>query len=240
MTSVCMATYNGERFLREQIDSILCQLGPDDELIISDDGSTDGTLGIIESYGDSRIRLLHHERKKNRFYSSLNVIYSTFNFENALLHVKGDFIFLADQDDVWELEKIKKSLKLLETYDYVLHNFSVIDENGSVLREKFYRKSPLKFNYMYDIIRPNFWGCCSCFKKNILLKVLPFPKKICLHDMWIGLVSEKIGKCFWNDEILLKHRISSQNTSTGCKKSTNSLVLKIRYRLNTLMELHKI
>ncbi len=240
MISVCMATYNGERFLREQIDSILCQLSPEDELIISDDGSTDGTLGIIGSYNDPRIRLLHHERKKNRFYSSLNVTYSTFNFENALNTCTGDYVFLADQDDIWESGKIKKSLELLKTYDYVLHNFSLIDENGNILQEEFYHKSPLKFHFMHDIVHPNFWGCCSCFKRAILLKALPFPPKICLHDMWIGLVSEKVGRCFWNKEVLLKHRISSQNTSTGCRKSSNPLILKMRYRLNTLIALNKI
>ena len=61
MVSVCMATYNGERFIKEQIDSILCQLAAEDELIISDDGSTDKTLEVIESYGDNRIKVLHHK-----------------------------------------------------------------------------------------------------------------------------------------------------------------------------------
>lgn len=240
MISVCMATFNGERFLKEQIDSILCQLSSEDELIISDDGSTDKTLDIITSYNDNRIKLLHHKKKKNKFYKTLNVTYSTANFENALRHTQGEYIFLSDQDDVWELNKIQKSLELLKTYDYVLHNFSVIDENGNVVQEEFYNKSPLKFHFIYDIIHPNFWGCCSCFKRKILLKALPFPERICLHDMWLGLISVKIGKCFWNNNVLLKHRISSHNTSTGCKKSSNSLILKIRYRLNTLIELQKI
>ncbi len=240
MISVCMATYNGERFLREQVDSILCQLGPDDELVISDDGSTDGTLGIVRSYGDNRIRLFHHERGKNKYYPSLKVTYSTSNFENALNKSAGDYIFLADQDDVWEVNKMQKSLELLEKYDYVLHNFSVVDEDGKVLQEKFYHKPPLRFQPTQDIVRPNFWGCCSCFNRKTLLKALPFPEKICLHDMWIGLVAEKTGKCFWNDDVLLKHRISSHNTSTGCKKSSNPLILRVRYRINTLLELQKI
>ena len=90
MISVCMATYNGEKYIQEQIDSILCQLSKDDELVISDDHSTDATCDIIKSYNDRRIKLFLNELAKG----------VTHNFENALLHSKGDIIFLADQDDV--------------------------------------------------------------------------------------------------------------------------------------------
>lgn len=237
MISVCMATYNGERFIKEQIDSILPQLSAEDELIISDDGSTDRTLEIIASYEDRRIKVLHHNKTGNKYYPTLKVCYSTSNFENALKSAKGDYIFLSDQDDIWENSKIKHSLELLKTYDYVIHNFSVIDENGNLLNKKYYKKPPLKFTPKKDILHPNFWGCCSCFRKEILLNALPIPEKICLHDLWIGLVAEKLGKCFWNDSVLIKHRISKTNTSSGLKKSENSLILKIRYRLNALSTL---
>ena len=69
------------------------------------------------------------------------------------------------------------------------------------------------------------------------MNALPIPEKIWLHDLWIGLVAEKLGKCFWNDSVLIKHRISKTNTSSGLKKSENSLILKIRYRLNALSTL---
>lgn len=240
MISVCMATYNGERFIKEQIDSILPQLSQDDELIVSDDGSTDRTLEIIASYKDERIKVFHHQKTGNKYYPTLKVCYSTNNFENALKQAKGDYIFLCDQDDIWEKNKVEESLELLKKYDYVIHNFSVIDEKGNVIKSKFYTKPSLRFKIPSDVIRPNFWGCCSCFNRKILEKSLPFPDKICLHDFWIGLVAEKIGQCFWNDSCLIRHRISDQNTSSGGRKSENSLLLKIRYRLNTLLELGKI
>mgnify|MGYP004641977649 FL=1 len=240
MISVCMATYNGERFIKEQIDSILPQLSQDDELIISDDGSTDRTLEIIASYKDERIKVFHHKKTGNKYYPTLKICYSTSNFENALNHAKGDYIFLSDQDDIWEKNKVLESLELLKKYDYVIHNFSVIDGKGNVIKSKFYNKPSLKFKIPSDVIRPNFWGCCSCFNRKVLEKSLPFPEKICLHDFWIGLVAEKFGKCFWNDSCLIRHRISEQNTSSGGRKSENSLLLKIRYRLNTLLELGKI
>ena len=98
MISVCMACYNGEKFIQEQVDSIICQLGLDDELIISDDGSNDRTLDILFSYEDSRIKILHN-RACHGFVG---------NFENALSHAKGDYIFLSDQDDIWKKEKVQK------------------------------------------------------------------------------------------------------------------------------------
>lgn len=85
-----MATFNGEKFIKEQIDSILCQLSDYDELIVSDDGSTDKTVDIIKSYNDRRISIFNHVR--NFETNSLTSIVSS-NFENAIKHAKGDYIF---------------------------------------------------------------------------------------------------------------------------------------------------
>lgn len=100
MISVCMACYNGQKYIRQQIDSILSQLKENDELIISDDGSKDLTCEIVLSYHDPRIKLLHNT-KEHGFIG---------NFENALRCAKGDIIFLSDQDDVWKKIKFRKSL----------------------------------------------------------------------------------------------------------------------------------
>ena len=170
MISVCMATYNGERFLREQIDSILCQLAPDDELIISDDGSTDGTLEIIESYKDKRIRLFFHEKKDgNKYYMKSNVLYATKNFENALKYAVGDYIFLSDQDDIWYENKVTESINFLKKYDFVMSNFSVVNETGVMEKDSFYEKNPIK-NIFKTMFKAHFIGCCCCFKQNILNK----------------------------------------------------------------------
>src|SRR5687768_7806689 len=103
MISVCMATKNGETYIAEQLDSILPQLGATDELIISDDSSSDTTVKIIQSYNDHRIKLIqnHHLKGIAR------------NFEISLQASKGDFIFLADQDDVWVDGKVKVMLNYL-------------------------------------------------------------------------------------------------------------------------------
>src|SRR5674476_13034 len=97
MISVCLTTYNGEEYILEQIQSILCQIGNDDEVIISDDGSTDHTLKILNKQEDHRIKIYHNNNSKG--------IIS--NIENALTYAKGDIIFLADQDDVWLPNKVR-------------------------------------------------------------------------------------------------------------------------------------
>ena len=113
MISVCIATYNGERFIREQIDSILRQLSSDDEIILSDDGSTDDTISIINSIDDKRIKIIEGPRKHS----------PTPNFECAMKESKGDYIFLAVQDDVWKPNKVEVCIKWLQNYIITLRFF---------------------------------------------------------------------------------------------------------------------
>ena len=102
MNSVCIATYNGEKFIEEQIRSILLQLDSHDEIVISDDHSTDKTIQIIKSINDDRIKIIYN--KNNKGYTN--------NFENAISKASGDFIYLSDQDDVWKPTKVKVYKKL--------------------------------------------------------------------------------------------------------------------------------
>ncbi len=115
-----MATHNGSRYIKEQVDSILPQLNAADELVISDDGSTDKTLAIIRAYADTRINLLPVQK----FGSP------TRNFEYALSHCKNELIFLADQDDIWHPEKIKTMMRHLESYDLVVSDCRLVDASG--------------------------------------------------------------------------------------------------------------
>ena len=89
--SVCIATYNGAKYIEEQVQSILYQLSEKDEIINSDDGSKDNTLAIIKSLNDARIKVIHNTLKHGLVS----------NFENAIKHADGDYIFLSDQDDIW-------------------------------------------------------------------------------------------------------------------------------------------
>lgn len=179
--SVCMATYNGEKFIQQQIDSILEQLSDNDELIISDDGSIDDTISIIKKYTDKRVFL----------YNNNNLNGVAHNFENALKYATGDFIFLSDQDDIWEKNKISCVVKELANYDCVLHNAHLINANGDFLNSDLFSIYKTRKGYVKNLFRNTFVGCCMAFKRDLLKIILPIPKEITMHDMWIALLAEK-------------------------------------------------
>ena len=143
MISVCMATYNGGKHIREQIESILPQLSLNDEIIISDDGSNDETVKIINSFNDKRIKLFFNQRKKE--FNSRHALVTS-NFENALKNAQGDIIFLSDQDDVWRDDKVKIYVDSLKDYHVVMSNYDVIDSNGVIKEKQYYKSNPISEN----------------------------------------------------------------------------------------------
>lgn len=232
MISVCMAVYNGEKFIKEQVDSILAQLADCDELIISDDGSSDKTIQILKSYNDPRIKILFHTQKKDfsKIKYNKNYYLATDNFENALKSAKGDYIFLSDQDDIWKSDRVKKMISTLqkENADCVMCNFSTINEDGKITKEFGFEKNPIKKTLLGKIIKSRFVGSSMAFTKELLAKTLPFPKNLRAHDLWIGCFAKKF--VFLNEALTLFRRHQS-NVSTGIAKSENPLWYKIYYRI---------
>ena len=231
MISVCVATYNGEKFIREQIDSILCQLSSDDEIIVSDDGSTDGTIVIINCIGDKRIRIIEGPRKHS----------PTFNFENALKEAKGDYIFLADQDDVWKTNKVEVCMKWLQKYDCVVSDAQVTDSNLNPLYPSLYAIMQVRQGHIYNTVWKNgYTGCCMAFRRNILEASLPFPKDIPMHDIWIGNVAAyKYNVKFISDKLVLFRRHEDTISCNG-KGSRFSLWQQLKFRINTIYHIIKL
>ena len=221
MISVCVATYNGEKFIREQIDSILCQLSSDDEIIVSDDGSTDGTIVIINCIGDKRIRIIEGPRKHS----------PTFNFENALKEAKGDYIFLADQDDVWKTNKVEVCMKWLQKYDCVVSDAEVTDSNLNPLYPSLYAIMQVRQGHIYNTVWKNgYTGCCMAFRRNILEASLPFPKDIPMHDIWIGNVAAyKYNMKFIPDKLIMFRR-HNETISCNGKGSKYSIWQQMKFR----------
>jgi len=215
-----MATYNGAKYLREQIISILTQIGDEDELIISDDGSEDDTLSIIESFGDNRIRLYHNNGKHGVIW----------NFENAIKKAKGDYIFLVDQDDIWEENKVSRCLEALKNVDLVVHNARVVYEDKNHNEEDFFQIRHSGPGYWKNLYKNSFMGSCMVFRKGVKDYVLPFPPHILWHDMWIGLMAEKKGKTRFINDKLLHYRRHDNNTSATSEKSKFSLWKMLKYR----------
>lgn len=216
--SVCMAVYNGEAFIKEQLDSILMQLGENDEVIISDDGSTDTTLAIIERYNDHRIRTYHAGKR--------SIIK---NFENSLNKVTGDVVFLADQDDIWFPNKVQAVLSYMSEYDLVFSNaavFSVNTDDSYLL----YEPKGIKTGLLRNFIKNNYIGATIAFKRELLETALPFPEDIYMHDVWLALVAEIKGKTFFIEQPLIYYRRHGNNASETGEKSSNSVFKKMRMR----------
>jgi len=224
MVSICMAVKNGAKFVREQIDSILHQLGTEDELIISDDGSTDGSIGIIMSYNDPRIRLY--------FNSNPGIIA---NFENSLRLSKGEFIFLCDQDDVWHPDKIKSVLAYLKQYDLVVSDCFITRKDNQHL--SFFKVNRSGKGLVRNLMRNSYMGCCMAFNRKVLLKALPFPNQIPMHDLWIGLIAELYFRVRFVPDQLVYHRRHHNNASTTSRPSQHSLARKVGFRYQLIKNL---
>lgn len=232
MISVCMATYNGEKYIKQQIDSILCQLKPDDELIVSDDMSTDRTLDIVRNYNDSRIKV-HMHKKDHGFVK---------NFENALKYAKGDYIFLSDQDDLWMPNKVEISLQYLKNYDFVVSDCITINENEEVISQSRIKDYKIRTGFWRLMIKTRYLGCCMAFNKKVLNTILPFPSNSYLmeHDLWIAAVSEFYYKTILIKEPLIKYRRHGANVSSGGNDKGFSVPVKIYRRLYRLLCLFRI
>ncbi len=221
--SVCMTTYNGERFVTGQIQSILDQLGSTDELIVSDDGSTDGTLAQIQAFSDPRIRLLTGQR----FGSPVR------NVEYALNHASGEIVFLADQDDRWWPGKVGKCLTALQTHDLVVTDCRVVDADGQVLRESFFAWRGSRTGFWRNLYKNAYIGCCMAFRREVLAYVLPFPAGLYMHDWWIGLLAERLATPYFLYEPLLDYVRHGQNASpTG--DGGHNWPTRLRNRANLL------
>lgn len=226
--SVALAAYKGEQYISEQIDSILSQLGENDELIISDDFPEGKTRETVMNYQsrDKRIRYIEGEGK--------GVVR---NFENALKACTGDIIFLADQDDVWMNNKVESVMKeFSDGADLVLHDAAVTDSDLNITEPSFFAIHGSNASFIGNMIKNSFVGCCMAFTKDVLHESLPFPEALPMHDWWIALVAmKKKKKVVLLSEPLIKWRRHSA-TVTGGK---TTVLQKIRWRVDILLSLIK-
>lgn len=206
--SVAVVTYNGECYLREQLDSILESIGEQDEIVISDDGSKDGTISILDEYAkrDSRIKVLQGPGKGVKA-----------NVDCALRACNGKYIFLADQDDIWVKDKVKIMLAaFLKTESrVVIHDASVVASDGQrVVMDSFFEFRNSGGGVCKNIWKNTYIGCCMAFRRELLEYVLPIPDSIEMHDQWIGVINDMTGdnSCFINKK-LIHYRRHEDNQS---------------------------
>ena len=217
MISVCMATYNGEKYIHGQIASILKQFASDDELIISDDGSTDGTLGVIEGICDSRVSIICNA-------GSPGILC---NIESALRLAKGDYVFLADQDDVWLPGRIAEMTLALHEFDVVVSDAIVTDQHLTVAHPSLFQLLGSGSGIIKNLIKNTYVGCCMAFRRSVLEAALPFPQDTPMHDWWIGMIGElNFSTCFLRRPLLYYRR---HDANLSCTASGSKYAMKQKF-----------
>lgn len=224
--SVCMATYNGQDYVAEQIDSILQQLSPEDELIVVDDASKDGTADVVRSVGDPRIVLIPNRENKGYVAS----------FERAIASSRGEYIMLSDQDDVWLPGRLDLLVNSLQTKTFAASNFTVFGGSANKL-QKVQLKQGDSRRWVANLIttwvgvRP-YYGCTMAFRAAGKGLILPFPAFLNeTHDQWIALVANLHREMAHVEEATVARRLHDQNTTP---KSRRPLAVIVRARIMLL------
>jgi glycosyltransferase involved in cell wall biosynthesis len=226
-----MATYNGSRYLREQLDSILCQLHPDDELIVSDDHSTDDTACIVESYSDARIRFIYNPLKRGHVR----------NFAHAMAQARGEVIALSDQDDIWvehRLEKMLDALLRSPKRVLVVGDFVEFDKNGILDARNTLGSSPESQLYQLCNIfagRAKYFGSAFAFRRELLRYVLPIPPRIEAHDIWIAMNACLHGGVVHLQETTLLRRLHGDNLTLERHRALPAVVRSRLFYIEGLM-----
>lgn len=218
--SVCMACYQGENYIKEQIDSILAQLNRMDELIIIDDHSSDKTGQIIQELNDPRIKYVLNEK-------NLGVNRS---FEKAIRMARNEFIFMADQDDLWSEGRLEAMLKKLREGNLLVSgNTEAIDSEG--LKSDYDLGSLYEADsdqYQKNILRiftgkAYYYGCAMAFDRKLRKVILPFPAYIESHDLWIAMAANLLKSNAHLETNVLKRRIHGKNVSVLQRKLIKKL-----------------
>lgn len=219
---ILLATYNGEKYIKEQIESILQQTYSNFRLIISDDASQDNTIEIIKQYQqkDDRIKLFQQEKNLG----------SNKNFEFLLQNVENSYFMLSDQDDIWKEDKIEKTYKYLQEQnsDLVFTDLELVDNNLQTINRSFmeYKRLSYKikkygtnFNTLY--LNNYVTGCTILAKKDYIKNILPFPQNTVylIHDYWIALIISVNGKISYLRESTILYRQHEKNQIGSKTKS---------------------
>ena len=217
--TVLMSTYNGEKYLREQMDSILGQSFPV-KILVRGDGSTDQTVKILEEYKSTYTNF--------DFILGKNLGVQQSFFELLMEAPESDFYAFADQDDVWDKVKIQRAIeKICDKRGPCLYcsNTIIVDENLNVIKKE---KRQVSVSFGNALVQNVCAGCTAVINKElreIINRVRP--KKVIMHDWWMYLVAETFGQTLYDEDAYIKYRQHGGNV-WGLKLKKSEI---LRYRL---------
>ncbi len=219
MISVAMATYNGGKYLREQLDSVLNQTITDFELVICDDKSTDSTIDILSEYAtlDKRIRY---------YVNPVNIGFKR-NFENVIQKCKGEYIALCDQDDIWYPEHLEKLYKQIENNSLSCANSILVDKDNSSLgillsdAEKLYTFPIDSHKLIYKILLSGnpFQGASMLMSKTFIHRCLPIPENVCYHDAWFAACACLDNGIVYSFDPITRYRQHGDNVTAAANRT---------------------
>jgi glycosyltransferase involved in cell wall biosynthesis len=224
--SICLAAYNGENYIRQQIDSIVMQLEEGDEFLVADDGSSDSTILIIHNYKQYISRLFEGR------VGGVNR-----NFERMILCSRNEAIVLVDQDDIWLPNRLKLIRDGIQTHSLIITNGEVVDENLQSIGKSVFEFVGRQQGFFKNLIKNSYVGCCLAFRKDLIIPALPFSDDLHAHDWLIGLLGELDGRVLDIKEKTILYRRHKSNLTTTGNKSKNSIMQKIKIRASIVNNL---
>ena len=234
---VVLATYNGEKYLEEQLDSIACQIIPPKRIIISDDCSTDGTISLIKNWR------LKSQIPLTLLDSDIKNVGCVKNFEKLLAAATSDYVMLADQDDIWDLDKSKRLLAAMHKIEskhssscpILIHSdLRLVDESNNLIAKSYFEYQNIrpKYDSLLSISLQNIVTGCTCLmNKSCILHALPFPPSVVMHDWWLAMITSRLGILFCLNEPLLSYRQHGSN-AVGVKSFSKLILYVSRMLIN--------
>lgn len=232
--SVALATYNGAKYLREQLDSIYDQTYGEVEVVVSDDHSTDDTMEILQEYARS------HNLRWSANDENVGFLK---NFDRVIRMCDGEFIALADQDDIWLPQKLEVLVGALQDHTLIYSDAELIDENGRPLGSTLSRNNRLHFIRGSRNRAFVFNNCASgntmLFRQALTQHILPIPDAMAFHDIWITFVASTVGTIDYVRTPLVYYRRHAESVTTRRHIKRSRIASKARKRLEKRAKLTK-
>ncbi len=235
LVSVAMCTYNGEKYIKEQLDSILGQSYGNLEIIITDDGSRDATVSIIQRYREKDDRIKLYENEQNLGFVK--------NFEKAIGLCGGEYIALADQDDIWKKDKIKTFVNGIGENVLIYSDAILIDGASNPIGKELIRPTN---NLVKGACNKAFLlaNCMSgntlMFKKELVAHILPIPQTISFHDIWIAFVASTYATITFTEEAQTYYRRYDEQVTKAREKDYKNFIDRFNQKKQIRIEDAKV
>ena len=222
MVTILLATLNGEDYLKAQLESIAAQTYENWQLVVGDDGSTDDTISIIEEFSEKhpdQVTIIKTDPPQGSAKD---------NFISLLRNSYGPYFMFCDQDDVWKKNKIREIERVFEDPKVmaVVHDAQIVDEKLSSLDQTTFEWRNSGTGFWKNMKKNSYIGCCMAVRRSAMKRILPIPDDIWIHDQWIGLLSEQLGKVVFLEEPLIYYRRHGGNVTELTHGSITSMIKK--------------